>query len=361
MAVYKTAIPAEPEPTQTFRMIQKGMVIKMSGVTKVEKRVLSSDGIHQLAGWVYLPDGPARGLLQVVHGMTEYIGRYDSFMTRMAGEGYICFGYDHLGHGYTASHPGGDGPDGDTPSELGFIASRDGWLRLAEDVGRFAAAVREVYGRTDAGETLPWFLLGHSMGSFIVRVSSARFAKPDKLILMGTGGPNPASGAGLALVGLTKCFRGERYISPLIDKLTFGSYNSHFREENDPLSWLTTDRTVRDRYREDPLCTFKFTVSAMGDLIRLNRAANSRACFKALGGGMPVLLLSGRDDPVGAYGKGVTIVYNRLKRQGAEGKLVLYDHGRHEILNDTCREAAVGEILAFLAAPGTATAGDGAE
>ena len=66
MAVYKTAIPAEPEPTQTFRMIQKGMVIKMSGVTKVEKKVLSSDGIHQLAGWVYLPDRPARGLLQVV-------------------------------------------------------------------------------------------------------------------------------------------------------------------------------------------------------------------------------------------------------------------------------------------------------
>ena len=62
----------------------------MSGVTKVEKKVLSSDGVHQLAGWVYLPDGPARGLLQVVHGMTEYIGRYDSFMTRMAGAGDIC-------------------------------------------------------------------------------------------------------------------------------------------------------------------------------------------------------------------------------------------------------------------------------
>ncbi|MDY3924654.1 MAG: alpha/beta hydrolase, partial [Eubacteriales bacterium] len=128
-----------------------------------EMRVPSSDGIHTLAGRVYRPEGRVRGLFHVVHGMTEHIARYDPLFRRMAEDGYLCFGYDHLGHGATARDAG----------ELGYIADRDGWRRLAQDVAVFADAAERRYAALWAGEECPpYFLMGHSMGSFVVRTTA---------------------------------------------------------------------------------------------------------------------------------------------------------------------------------------------
>ena len=108
-------------------------------------RVPSSDGIHQLSGVVYIPEGEIKGLYHIVHGMTEHIGRYDRFMRDIAENGYICFGYDNLGHGYTANDK----------SELGYIAKKKGWDLLSRDVKVFSDAMREKYGRN-----LPYYLMG---------------------------------------------------------------------------------------------------------------------------------------------------------------------------------------------------------
>lgn len=304
----------------------------------VEKRVLSSDGQHELAGRVYLPTGTPRGYFHVVHGMTEHIARYDTFMQQMAEDGYICFGYDHLGHGHTAR----------SSEEWGFIAHKDGWEHLCKDVGRFAQAISEAYP-APVGQAYPYILMGHSMGSFVVRVAVESYGvKPDKLIIMGTGGPNPVAGVGLALIRMVKAFRGGKYVSDLVDKLAFGSYNDRFKDENDPCAWLTTDREVRRRYGADPLCTFRFTVSAMEDLVTLNKRANRRAWFRNMDRQMPILLVAGDADPVGNYGKGVRTVYDRLKAQGCDVSRHLYEEGRHEILNDACREQVVADIRAFV-------------
>lgn len=300
-------------------------------ITKIPLSVLSSDGVHHLAGWVYLPQGEPRAYYHVVHGMEEHIGRYDAFMRRMAQEGCLCFGYDHLGHGHTA------GKD-----ELGFIAHKNGWLRLAEDVGVFSQAVRAQYG------DLPYYLMGHSMGSFVVRLAAWRYVRPDRLIVMGTGGPNPAAGAGLLLCRLTKLFRGEKAVSPLLRRLTFGSYNSRFGN-TDPRAWLSTEESTRRQNAQDEFCRSTFTVSAMQDLIRLNKESNSRGWFAAMAGRMPILLASGDQDPVGDYGAGVAAVERRLKAAGADVRMRLYPGYRHEILNDACREQVVEDILAFLA------------
>ena len=302
-------------------------------ITVLEYNVPSCDGIHTLKGVVYMPDGETRGYFHVVHGMTEHIRRYDKFMRDMAESGYISFGYDHLGHGYTANDD----------SELGYIARADGWDYLCRDVAQFAGAVRKEYGE------MPYILMGHSMGSFIVRLAAERYVSPDKLIIMGTAGPNSIAGAGLALVALIKLLRGDRHISKLIDSVAFGGYNKRFGggSESDPKPWLTNDTAVREKYYADKFCTFNFTVSAMGDLIRLIKYSNRGAWFSSLCEDMPILLVAGEDDPVGNYGKGVLEVEKRLKGCGYNVTCVIYKGARHEILNDNTYEDTKRDILQF--------------
>ena len=302
---------------------------------KREFHVPSSDGVHNLSGVVYLPKGEVRGLFHVVHGMTEHMARYDRFLSDMAERGFISFGYDHLGHGTTVNDD----------SELGYIAKEKGWELLAKDVKVYSDAVRAEFG----GENMPLCLMGHSMGSFVARLAAAGFVQPDRLIVMGTGGANPAANVGLALIGAIKLFKGDKHISKLIDDIAFGSYNKKFGGNNpdDPKLWLTNDESVRRAYYADPYCTFKFTVSAMGDLIRLIKYTNSAEWYRTVPASLPILLVSGEDDPVGNYSKGVKEVEAKLKGQGRDVSCKLYKGARHEILNDFTYETVRDDIIEF--------------
>ena len=296
-----------------------------------EKKVLSSDGVHMLSGRVYIPETQPKALFHVVHGMTEYIARYDSFMFEMAERGYLVFGYDNLGHGDTAEAEG-----------LGYFAKRNGYDFLARDVKVFSDEMKAAY------PTLPYYLMGHSMGSFIVRLATERYVRPDKLVIMGTGGPNGAAGIGLAYLKLVRALRGEKHVSKAADKLAFGSYNKRYKAERDPNSWLTKDEATRKRFSLDPKCNFKFTVSAMIDLVTLNKLTNRTAWFKNMPF-IPILLVSGEGDPVGDYGKGVKKVYKKLASYGKNAEMILYPTGRHEIINDDTKGTVTADIAAFLA------------
>ena len=302
-------------------------------VKVIDKEVLSSDKEHMLKGKVYLPDGEPKGIMHVVHGMTEYIGRFDGFMREMCETGFIVFGYDHLGHGQTVRDD----------SELGFIAEENGWQLLVDDVFVFGSAMKKEYG-----EKLPFILMGHSMGSFIVRLAAEKYDHQDKLIIMGTGGSNPASRIGLVLCRREIAVRGRRGYSKLLQTAAFGTYNNKFKKENDPYAWLSVKKENRDKYRKDKLCTYMFTNSAMYDLIMLNRLCNEKNWFWNMNKTKPILLVSGSDDPVGDYGKGVTKVYDRLKAAGANVSVKLYEGYRHEILNDYCRDQVIKDIKAFV-------------
>ena len=308
-------------------------------VKKQELKVLSSNGVHKLAGVVFVPTTRKPiGFFQVVHGMTEYIGRYERFMTEMAEQGWICFGHDHLGHGHTVNDA----------SELGFIASEGGADLLQRDVKKVADAVIKHY--TPAGTKMPYVLMGHSMGSFIVRLATEKkYVAPDRLIVMGTGGPNPVAGMGLVLIKIIKRLRGERHISKLLEKMAFGNYNDAWGggTDTDTDPWLTSIESVRMRYYGDPLCTFKFTVSAMGDLITLTKEANRKEWFTNMPKNVPVLLVSGEADPVGDFSEGVEKVHNGLIRAGVRSEMKIYENARHEILNDISYDAVVRDILSF--------------
>ena len=296
----------------------------------------SSDGVHTLSGTVYLPDGEIKGYFQIAHGMTEHIERYDRFMSELAEEGFLCFGHDHVGHGHTAKCDG----------ELGFIAHENGYDVLARDIKSFSDAVFSEYGKAVG---TPYYLMGHSMGSFIVRYAASKYVKPDKLIVMGTAGANPAADAGLLLIGIIKKIKGETHFSPLIDRIAFGGYNKRFGggTGGDPKPWLTNDVEIRKKYYADKYCNFNFSVSAMGDLIRLIKYANSAECYGNLQKDMPILLVAGEDDPVGNYGKGIRDVNERLKNAGCRSQMILYGGARHEILNDFCYDRVKRDILEF--------------
>lgn len=294
-------------------------------------KVRSSDNIHTLKGKIFISEGEIKGVFHLVHGMTEHIDRYDGFFDEFAKRGYVCCGYDNLGHGKTANNA----------EELGFIAHKKGYDYLMRDVKVFSDKIRKNY------PNVPYILMGHSMGSFIVRGTAVNYVlDPDKLIICGTGGPNIASGAGLLLTDIFKLLFGEKHISNIIDKTAFGTYNKRF-DGTSPYNWLTKDSEAIKKYSKDDYCTFKFTVSAMHDLVKLNRIANSRKFFRELDPKIPVLIVSGDCDPVGNYGKGVKKVYNKLKK-GRNVTLKLYKDGRHEIHNDTCKEEMIKDILEFI-------------
>ncbi len=301
--------------------------------TTIEKKILSSDQKNTLSGIMYIPDGEILGIFHLVHGMTEYIGRYKPLFSALADKGYLCVGFDNLGHGNTASE-----------NDLGFIASKNGWRYMVDDVKLFADSIKSDY------PNLPYILMGHSMGSFITRIAVSRYTDlADKYICCGTAGANPASNMGLMLCNIIKLFRGERAVSPFLENMAFGSYNKRF-DGNTKYEWLTKDREIIDKYSKDKFCTFHFTVSALHDLITLIKICNGIKCFSNTKNDLPVLLIAGSMDPVGNYGKGVKEVYNNYKSYGnTDVSLFLYENCRHEIHNDTCKEQMIEDILKFIA------------
>ncbi len=296
------------------------------------KEVTSSDCVNTLYGKVYVPAGEIKGLFQVVHGMAEHIERYDEFLGFMAENGYVAFAYDHVGHGKTGAEAG----------ELGYIADEGGYKTLIEDVRVFAEAVKADFpGKKHV-------LMGHSMGSFVVRNYAAKYGgELAGLIPMGTGGPNPAAKIGIELAKAIKKKYGAHHVSGLVYKLAFGSYNNR-TEKLGEYDWLSVNKENVEKFEADELCGFPFTVSAMQDLITLTYRCNSKEVINATPKDLPVLLVAGTDDPVGAYGKGVVKVGNMFCTAGVKDvKVKLYKGYRHEILNEACGRRVSADILDF--------------
>ncbi|GAA2471592.1 alpha/beta hydrolase [Terrabacter carboxydivorans] len=280
----------------------------------------------------WLPDGPAKAVVQVSHGMAEHSSRYARFAQRLTDHGYAVYGSDHRGHGKTVG-------------SRGYFAQQDGWQTVIDDLHAVTERAREEQ------PGLPVFLLGHSMGSFLARGYVAQFGSElTGLVLSGTsGGAGAISRVGLFLASTQARLRGHTHASGLMNTLTFGQYNSAFKPTRTQFDWLSRDTAEVDKYVNDPDCGFVFSAGGFVDLIRGLEGVNTDAVAGRIPKNLPVHLTSGDMDPVGANGKGVRKVADQLRRLGVRDvTLTLWPEARHEILNETNRDEVEVEILEWL-------------
>ena len=296
----------------------------------------SSDGIHQVCASLWLPDeGAPRGVVQIVHGVAEYVGRYDALARFLAGHGYAVVGDDHLGHGRTAAVDG----------KFGWFADHDGWTLIVAD----EHALRRQMGERFPGA--PYFLLGHSMGSFMTRTYLCRYpGEVDGAILSGTGQESAlAVGAGKLLAGLIGLVRGSGYSSTLVNGLVLGAYNKKFAPNRTSADWISRDEAEVDKYMDDPLCQFVPTVGMYRDMFTGLQYISSPRALAQMDPDTPVYLYSGDRDPVGSMGAGVRKVWGYFKKYGTRDlQLKLDEGGRHEMHNELGREQVYADVLAWL-------------
>lgn len=300
-------------------------------------RFPSSDGVHRCYAAEWLPEGQPRAVVQLVHGISEYVERYDRFARFLADRGFLVCGEDHLGHGKTAEADG----------VFGWFAEEKGWEKVLSDVH----TLRELQGEKYPG--LPYFLFGHSMGSFLTRSYLIRYpGTVSGALLSGTGQePLPTVRFGRAVAqALVKAGRG-RQVSPLITALSLGAYNRKFHPNRTAVDWISRDEAVQDAYLADPFCQFLPTAGMFRDMMDGLLLIGDPRNLTAMDKSTPVFLLSGDHDPVGQMGKGVVKVYDLFQAAGCtDVTLKLYRDGRHEMLNELNYEQVHRDVLAWLEA-----------
>ena len=294
----------------------------------------SSDGKNTIHAELFIPsDNNIRGVVQIAHGMMDYIGRYKLMAEHLTKAGYVLAGNDHLGHGDSVS----------TPEDYGFFASKNGYDYVIDDVN----GMNNILHREFSG--VPVVLLGHSMGSFISRLYAEKYPDSiDGLIIHGTAGPNPATGAGLLLVKLLRAIKGERYRSKFICSLADGGYNKGFDPAEGDGAWLTRDASMVADRKGNPKNDFIFTLAGYEDLFHFLGDCNDPDWFCQFPKSLPTLVVSGEEDPVGGFGKGVRYVYDNLKKNSAKVELKLYEGARHELFNETNRDEVFADLIKWL-------------
>lgn len=291
-----------------------------------------SAGAGSIRAYRWEPKGDPAGVVQLVHGIAEYALRYDEFARYLTGKGYLVVAEDHMGHG---SSQGSGAP-------LYFAG---GWEAAAQDVHTLLLRTQEEF------PDLPYFLFGHSMGSFLVRTVLYRWhdTRLNGAVICGTGWqPSAVLAGGRAVCAVERLRLGEYGFSKLLHGLMFGAYNKKFPDARTPNDWICSDEAVVARYTDDPLCGGNETVTLARDLLHGLGCIQKKENLRTMNKELPVLFIAGKSDPVGDMGRGVEKTRDEFVRAGMKHvKCKLYD-GRHEILNEPNRAEVYEDVLRFI-------------
>ena len=292
----------------------------------------SADGL-QLAVALIAPDGAPKGIVQLVHGMCEHKERYFDFMEFLAAQGYVAVIHDHRGHGESVL----------SADDLGYFYD-GGWRACVDDVKVVGDLVRKRW------PGLPFTLLGHSMGSMVVRCYARRYDDSiDRLIVSGCPSDNPAKAAGALLANIIGVLKGWHYRPIILQKLSFGSYNTPFADEGYRNAWVCSNPEILDRYHDDPLCQFIFTANGFKNLLGMMKDCYSRKGWKMANPGLPVHFISGGEDPCRISDKALEQAADAMRQAGyRQVTLKIYPGMRHEVLNEIGRQQVWDDLAALL-------------
>ena len=290
-----------------------------------ESFTIPSNGIGQLHCCRWMPEGEPKAVLQIVHGIAEYIERYDDFAGFLNGLGYVVVAEDHMGHGQTV---GAEGTQG---------YFEGGWFTAVSDSYALLRKTKAEYPQ------IPYVLFGHSMGSFMARTILEVY--PDSgiaaAVICGTGWQPRAILPGAIGICQLACKKvGEKNTSDTLQNMVFGGYNKRVEHPRTEFDWLTRDAKVVDAYIAPPSCGFTASTGLLRDLLTGIRFIEQKQNLAKMNKDLPVLFIAGGDDPVGNYGKGVTRAAEEFRKAGMKHVACrLFPLGRHEILNEiNCRE-----------------------
>lgn len=310
-------------------MKQKGNKMR-----KEEFKFKSSNGTDEIRTVRYIPDGEVKAVLQIAHGMVEFIDRYENFANFLCDRGYLVTGNDHIGHGGSVK----------SQDDWGYLGE-DGNKHILEDMHILTGITKEAY------PDKPYYLLGHSMGSFFARDYIGTYGSElDGAIIMGTGMQNKATlNAGLAMTKTIATFKGWRYRSAMVNNISLGAYNKPFEPARTPCDWLSKDEEIVDKYCAEPRNQFVFTVNGYYYLFKELMRLTSEELIDNIPKDLPILFVSGAEDPVGEATKTVVPIIESFKAHGIKDvKYKFYENDRHEILNETDKDVVYNDIYNWL-------------
>lgn len=279
------------------------------------------------------PEGEIRGIIQLVHGMSEYRERYVPFMEFLADAGFLCVIHDHRGHGDSVK----------TSEDYGYFYERSGTY-IVEDTHQLTYLMKKEY------PNLPYFLFGHSMGSLVVRAYTKKYDyELDGLIICGSPSKNPAVFAGQLLVLLMMKLKGEHYRSSLIQKMAFGSFNKKFSDAKSENAWICSNEEIVTAYDEDERCGFVFTLNGFENLWRLMRNVYDDEHWLLRNPKLPIFFIAGSEDPCINSEMKFRDAQDFMKRLGYKNiKQKLYPGMRHELLNESDKAIVYKDVLRFI-------------
>ena len=279
-----------------------------------------------------VPEGEVKAVLQLSHGMVEFIDRYKPLAEYLAGRGILVTGHDHLGHGGSIR----------TKADYGYFAEPDGNRAVLADLHAMTVRTKALY------PGVPYFLLGHSMGSFFGRRFITHYGEwLDGAIFMGTGSqPEPLLWLGGTVVAAAAWLEGRNGRNERLHQLVLGSYNRYFEKGKTEHQWLSRVTEEDEKYEADPYCQFLFTDGAFVDFFQVMLDLKRKRGFDGIPKNLPILLISGEEDPVGEGGRGVRRAMEDLQETGCTNvAMQLYPGARHELFHEINREEVFGDIV----------------
>jgi alpha-beta hydrolase superfamily lysophospholipase len=275
-----------------------------------------------------------KGVVVIVHGMAEYANRYDRFARFLCSNGYAVYANDHRGHGFTLNN-----------SKIGFFAKKDGWELILSDLNKVINVVKERH------PDLHITLFGHSMGSLLARTYAIDYGvKIDKLVISGTAfDKGLLTNIGLVLAKILCRLVRPHTPSHLLTFLTFATANKTYKNKRTKFDFISRDEAEVDKYIKDPLCGFVCSNAFYVDLLTGLKYIHKDENVKRIPKQLPILIISGDDDPVGDYGKGVEKAYQQIKASGCDNvTFKLYPGARHELVNETNYQEVYSDVVQWI-------------